>query len=172
MVTVSSYRQRSDSRRMAFQLLFSAEMNSLPAHTLFDEGYYCEEIGLPCDFSRLLFLGAAEHLQLLDQLILETAIDWQPSRMPLADKAIIRLAIYEMLYVDDVPISVSIDEAVELAKEFGAQEKSPAFVNGVLGQIATLLTEHPERFTAVALAEDELGAKLNLATHQEGFMNE
>ena len=141
MVAPATYRQRSDSRRMAFQLLFSSEMNDLSAATLFDEGYYCEEIGLPCDFSRLLFVGACEHLAAIDQLISQTSIDWQLSRMPLADKAILRLAIYEMLYVDDVPISVSIDEAVELAKEFGAEEKSPTFVNGVLGRIAKLIDE-------------------------------
>ena len=143
MVASALYRQRSDSRRMAFQLLFSAEMNDLPAETLFDEGYYCEEIGLPCDFSRMLFVGAIEHLELLDQLIAETSIDWQLSRMPLADKAILRLAIFEMMYVEDVPISVSIDEAVELAKVYGAEEKSPAFVNGVLGRIAKRLSDDP-----------------------------
>ena len=130
------YRQRSDSRRMAFQLLFSIEMNDLSAETIFDEGFYCKEVGLPCEFSRMLFVGACEHLQVIDALIEKTAIDWVLSRMPLADKAILRLAIYEMLYVDEVPIGVSIDEAVELAKLYGAQERSPAFVNGVLGQIA------------------------------------
>ena len=142
MLEAAPYRQRSDSRRMAFQLLFSAEMNNLPADILFDEGYYCEEIGLPCDFSRLLFVGACEHLGRIDQLIADTSIDWQLSRMPLADKAILRLAIFEMLFVDDVPIGVSIDEAVELAKEFGAQEKSPVFVNGVLGRIAQRIEEN------------------------------
>ena len=64
--------------------------------------------------------------------------------MPLADKAILRLAIYEMLFVEDVPLSVSIDEAVELAKDFGAADKSPAFVNGVLGRIAALLAAAPD----------------------------
>lgn len=143
MTQPSPYRQRSDSRRIAFQLLFSHELNDLPPATLLDERYYCEEVGLPCDFSRLLFLGASEHLGRLDALIAQTAIDWQLSRMPLADKAILRLAIYEMLFVDDVPISVSIDEAVELAWGFGAAEKSPSFINGVLGRIADLLALGP-----------------------------
>jgi N utilization substance protein B len=124
---------------MAFQLLFSKEMNNLSAETIFDEGYYCKEIGLPCEFSRMLFVGACEHLDTIDALIEQTSIDWVLSRMPLADKAILRLAVYEMLYVDEVPIGVSIDEAVELAKQFGAQESSGDFVNGVLGQIAKKL---------------------------------
>jgi N utilization substance protein B len=116
-------------------------MNELPPDRIIDGGYYCEEVGLPCDFTRMLFLGAFMHLEQIDSLIAETSIDWQLSRMPLADKAILRLAIFEMVFVEDVPISVSIDEAVELAKEFGAAEKSPAFVNGVLGRIADLLAD-------------------------------
>ncbi|MCL2339993.1 MAG: transcription antitermination factor NusB [Actinomycetia bacterium] len=124
---------------MAFQLLFASEFNDLPANRLFDEGYYCADIGLPCDFSRQLFVGTHEHLAEIDALIEATAIDWQISRLPLADKAILRLAIFEMLFMDDIPISVSIDEAVELAKAFGGSEKSPVFVNGVLGRIAAIL---------------------------------
>jgi N utilization substance protein B len=127
---------------MAFQLLFSSEMNDLPAATLFDEGYYCEDIGLPCDFSRSLFVGASEHLTEIDRMIAETILGWQLNRLPLADKAILRLAIYEMLYVDDVPISVSINEAVDLAWDFGGADKSPSFVNGVLGRIANRLSDN------------------------------
>jgi len=137
----SQFRQRSDSRRMAFQLLFSLELNDLPAEVIFDQGYYSDEVGLPDEFSRRLFTGAAEKLDLIDSLIAETAIDWQLSRIPLADKAILRLAIYEMLFADDVPVGVSIDEAVELAKQFGANDKSAPFVNGVLGKIARCLDQ-------------------------------
>lgn len=140
MGTAKQYRQRKDSRRIAFQLLFANELNKLEATTIIDEGYYCPEIGLPCEFSRQLFLGTVEHLALIDERIAANAIDWQLSRLPLADKAIMRLAIYEMIYMHDVPISVSIDEAVELAREFGGLDKSPAFVNGVLGKIALDLT--------------------------------
>ncbi|MCL2883290.1 MAG: transcription antitermination factor NusB, partial [Coriobacteriia bacterium] len=136
MTAANPYRQRSDSRRMAFQLLFSVEMNDYDAETLFDKRYYCAEIGIPCDFSRRLLVGTRQHLDEIDALISSAAIGWQISRMPLVDKSILRLAVYEMLYEDDVPLSVSIDEAVELAKEFGGEEKSPAFVNGVLGKIA------------------------------------
>jgi N utilization substance protein B len=56
--------------------------------------------------------------------------------MPLVDRAILRLATFEMLYLDDVPCSVSINEAVELAKSFGGEDESSRFVNGVLGKIA------------------------------------
>jgi len=124
---------------MAFQLLFASEINDLPADTLFDEKYLCEELGLPCDFSRMLFTGTLEHIDEIDRWIEQTSIDWQVNRLPLTDKAILRLAIFEMLFVQDVPVSVSIDEAVELAKDFGGADKSPSFINGVLGRIAASL---------------------------------
>ena len=56
--------------------------------------------------------------------------------MPVVDRAILRIAVYEMLYVDEVPVSVAINEAVELAKMYGGEDESSRFVNGVLGRIA------------------------------------
>ena len=56
--------------------------------------------------------------------------------MPVVDRAILRLAVYEMTYVDEVPVSVTINEAVELAKAYGGEDDSSRFVNGVLGRIA------------------------------------
>ena len=61
--------------------------------------------------------------------------------MPATDRCLLRQSVYEMLYVDDVPISVSINEAVELAKEFGGDDDSHKFVNGVLGKIAKEIEE-------------------------------
>ena len=65
-----------------------------------------------------------------------TSENWALARMPIVDRSILRLATYEMMYVDDVPTSVTINEAVELAKDFGGEDESPRFVNGVLGRIA------------------------------------
>ena len=56
--------------------------------------------------------------------------------MPIVDRSILRLAAYEIMFVEDVPTSVAINEAVELAKDFGGEDDSPRFVNGVLGRIA------------------------------------
>lgn len=61
--------------------------------------------------------------------------------MPATDRCLLRQTVYEMEYVDDVPISVSINEAVELAKEFGGEDDSHKFVNGVLGKIAKQIEE-------------------------------
>lgn len=61
--------------------------------------------------------------------------------MPATDRCLLRQSVYEMMYVDEVPISVSINEAVELAKEFGGEDDSHKFVNGILGKIAKEIDE-------------------------------
>ena len=71
----------------------------------------------------------------IDAMINEKAVSWTTSRMGKVDLTILRLAIYEMLFDDDVPVSVAINEAVEIAKKFG-QDESPSFVNGVLAKFA------------------------------------
>lgn len=75
-----------------------------------------------------------EKLPLIDQMIGDTAEGWKLSRLGKVDLAILRLAVYEMKYDEDVPVGVAINEAVELSKKFGGDE-SPAFVNGILGKL-------------------------------------
>ncbi len=74
-------------------------------------------------------------LEQLDAAINEAAEKWKTTRMGKADLTIIRLAVYEMRYEEDIPVAVSINEAVELAKKFGTDE-SPKFVNGILAKLA------------------------------------
>lgn len=91
------------------------------------------------DYALTLVEGATGKQDYLDRLIDKSSRNWSVSRMPLVDRAILRIALYEMLYQEDVPVGVSIDEAVELAKSFGGEDESSRFVNGVLGAIATLI---------------------------------
>ena len=79
--------------------------------------------------------GVMEHLEELDDYITRYSRGWEISRLAKADVAILRVAVYEMLYDEKVPVGVAINEAVELAKTYGT-EKSPAFVNGLLGNVA------------------------------------
>ena len=79
----------------------------------------------------------------IDDIIEDISENWVLSRMPLVDRSILRLAAYEMLYRDDVPDSVSINEAVEMAKVYGGEDSSK-FVNGVLGRIAETVGEDVE----------------------------
>lgn len=78
--------------------------------------------------------GIEEHAQEIDELIERLAIGWSIGRMPKVDLTILRIAIYEMLYRKDIPDSVSINEAVELAKRFGG-DRSPSYINGMLGTL-------------------------------------
>lgn len=80
------------------------------------------------------------HQQEIDKLLSQFAVDWAVERMPIVDRNILRLAIYELKYATDIPIKVSINEAVELAKTFSSEE-SARFINGVLGTIVDYLAE-------------------------------
>lgn len=85
-------------------------------------------------FARQLVQGAWAHREESDELIIRYAKDWALDRMASVDRAILRLAIYEILHVDDVPDGVAADEAVEMAKNFSTAE-SGKFINGILGSI-------------------------------------
>ena len=89
-------------------------------------------------FSDEVLAGIENHFAEIDQLISKFAIGWSIERMPRVDISILRVAIYEMVYRKDIPMSVSINEAVELAKRFGG-EHSSAYINGMLGTLAKQL---------------------------------
>lgn len=78
--------------------------------------------------------GTFENVKTIDSLIEENSVNWKLERISKVDKAILRLAIYEILYRKDIPISVSINEAVELAKKFD-NNRAASFINGILGSI-------------------------------------
>ena len=76
-----------------------------------------------------------EHVEEIDELLNKVSSGWKVNRMSKVDLNILRLAVYEMKYDEDVPFKVAINEAVELSKKFGGDESS-SFVNGILGKIA------------------------------------
>ena len=78
-------------------------------------------------------LDLFDHIGEIDDILNSCANEWKTKRFPSCDLALLRVAVYEMRYDDDVPESVAINEAVELAKKYGT-EQSPAFINGVLGK--------------------------------------
>ena len=92
------------------------------------------ELESALDYAKSLVRGTLEHLDQIDKLIRQQAEHWRLERMPPVDRNILRLAIYEFLFETDVPKLVILDEAIELAKEFGT-EQSGRFVNGVLDGI-------------------------------------
>lgn len=127
--------ERSLARRCALQVLYQGEILNKPADQVVDEGLVPDEAGMG-DYARMLIMGVSSHKSELDRIIGASSQNWAIDRMPVVDRSILRLAVFELKYVDDVPVSVSINEAVELAKEFGGEDDSHRFVNGILGRIA------------------------------------
>ena len=133
---MSRQHERTAARKNAAQILYSGAIRNVSAFDLLEEGTMtCLEKEIS-DYAYDLVKGVEEHKDELDEKLDSISKNWSVSRMPLMDLAILRIALYEMLYVDMVPISVSINEAVEMAKEFGGEDDSPKFVNGMLGNVA------------------------------------
>lgn len=128
--------ERRKARESALALLYSCDITECDPVALIEEGRYpAEGFEFP-EYAERLVLGVGEHLADIDALLASTSENWALDRMPIVDRAVLRLAAYEMSYVDEVPVSVAINEAVELAKAFGGEDDSSRFVNGVLGRIA------------------------------------
>jgi N utilization substance protein B len=127
--------ERHKARRLALQILYQREVTGESISRILDEGSYSTEDGEPDAYSCALARGVEERILELDELIGVTSEHWTVGRMPLVDRNILRIATFELLHVPDVPPSVAINEAVELAKVYGGDDSSK-FVNGVLGKIA------------------------------------
>jgi len=135
------HQTRKAARRKVVQILYQKGITGQPLEQILSEDTYIDEIGVPCEFTKLLLRGTIENLAKIDALIAQTSENWTIERMPLVDLSVLRMAVYEMCYADDIPFSVSINEAVELAKQYGGEDESSRFVNGVLGKIAVVLEQ-------------------------------
>lgn len=122
-------KKRSEEREQAFCLLFQSLFNTDENFEIYEENI--ESVG---DYARSIALGVEEKKDNLDELIEKYSKGWKVKRLPKVNLAILRLAAYEILFVDDVPESVAINEAVELAKKYSG-ESDYCFINGVLGAL-------------------------------------
>lgn len=125
---------RTLARAQALQLLFQADINNRTVEEVLS-GDYAISDGPLDPYGQELALGVDSRRYAIDAVIRASSASWSLSRMPIVDRNILRLALYEMIEEDDITVAVAIDEAVELAKAFGTDE-SPRFINGVLGSIA------------------------------------
>ena len=131
--------KRRKARELAIQVLFHLDFNVDDPNKVFDlicENFNSQRSIRP--FSRQLVLGVCEKMKELDGLIRKASKNWKLERMPRLDKCILRLATFEILFIEDVPPKVSIDEAVEIGKKFGSND-SGGFINGVLDNIYNTL---------------------------------
>ncbi|HIX63237.1 MAG TPA: transcription antitermination factor NusB [Candidatus Mediterraneibacter colneyensis] len=129
---------RSELREHTFKMLFQIEFNDaedMPQHIR----YYFESLEDAGDkdkeYIQEKYSGVISRIGEIDRMIGDASSGWKISRMNKVDLTILRLAVYEMCWDDDVPKGVAINEAVELAKKFGG-DSSSSFVNGVLGKLA------------------------------------
>ena len=132
-------RVRTRGRELALQFLFQLDFQGAPY--LGELGAFLdEELGdhreaaEVASYARRLVEGVARRREEVDQRIAAAATNWDVGRMAAVDRAALRLGTYELLYADDVPTRVAINEAIELAKRFST-ESSGAFVNGILDRI-------------------------------------
>ncbi len=136
--------QRSRARRQALQILYQRDITGQSVAEILAAKSYSLEDGEPDEFCRQLVAAVEARLDELDSTIGEVSENWAVSRMPLVDRNILRIATYEIESSEDVPASVAINEAVELAKVYGGEDSSK-FVNGVLGRIAKNDEGHNEQ---------------------------
>ena len=134
----SQHAERTLARKNALQIMYQGDLLDKAPRELIDNAQLVPETQGLDDYALMLLDGCKENLEAIDELIVSASENWALDRMPMVDRALLRLSTYEMRYVEDVPVSVSINEAVNLAKEFGGDD-SPRFVNGILGRIATQL---------------------------------
>lgn len=124
---------RSKARKRALDLLYASELRREDPVRALDRAIAAGE-GPTNEYTSFLVRGVAEHQQRIDQLLAQYSQGWSLERMPAVDRNVLRIGVFEVLYVDDVPGAVAVSEAVALVRELSTDD-SPQFVNGILGSI-------------------------------------
>lgn len=132
---------RRKARKRALDVLYEADLRNLPPAEVLTG--YLRRLEQPrpehLDYAIGLIEGVAAHLDRIDELIASYAEGWTLDRMPVVDRNLARIAVYELLYLDEIDDAVAITEAVELARQMSTDD-SPRFLNGILGRIAEYAT--------------------------------
>lgn len=123
--------KRRTAREKALQTLFQIDVSNIDPKEAITHALDEQESD---PFFEELVFGVLEQKDKLDDMISQHLVNWKLDRIANVDRAILRLSVYEMVYQEDIPVSVSMNEAIELAKLFG-DDKAPKFVNGVLSNI-------------------------------------
>jgi len=130
---------RTKARKRALDILFSSDVrgDAIPVTLAAEAKRAASEPAREASwlYAREIIDGIIDHRDEIDESIVTHSRDWKIERMPTVDRALLRMGVWEILYNDEVPTAVAIDEAVELAKEFSTDD-SGAFVHGVLARVA------------------------------------
>ena len=126
---------RREAREAVFCLMYETEFHPENApEEIFDRAVLNRDIDPDNEYIRRVYFGAMEMLECVDSIIARHAKGWRTGRLSRVSRAILRLCVYEMGYMKDIPNSVAINEAVELSKKYG-EPKAKAFINGVLNAV-------------------------------------
>ncbi len=130
---------RKTARENAFILLFEfASKIDETADEIFDKATNIRD--LECDdYVKKVFFGVGENQRIIDEYIEKSIVGWKSSRLSIVSKAVLQLAVYEMMFMDDIPAKVSINEAIELSKKYD-DDKAYMLVNGALNACAEMLS--------------------------------
>lgn len=124
---------RTKARKRALDLLYAAELRGESVVDVLERAVE-EGQGPTNPYTETLVRGVVEHQARIDELLSSHSEGWTLARMPAVDRNVLRLGLFELLYVDDVPDAVAVSEATTLVRELSTDE-SPQFVNGVLGTL-------------------------------------
>jgi len=127
---------RRISRELALKVLFQIEFSKQKLKDIFDQFWVENQVSDEVQgFTKSLVEGTLRNLSEIDAVIQSGSTNWKLSRMSTVDRNLLRQASFELLFLNDIPDSVTINEAVDIAKKFGTEESS-SFINGVLDKIA------------------------------------
>lgn len=124
---------RSKARKRALDILFASELRREDPVAALDQAIADGE-GPTNDYTSFLVRGVHEHQTRIDELLASYSTAWSLDRMPAVDRNVLRIGLFEMLHVEDVPDAVAVTEAMALVRDLSTDE-SPQFVNGVLGSL-------------------------------------
>jgi len=127
--------KRRRSREFALQVLYQLDITKQDAvRAMAQRKEHFSPKGERDDFVERIVLGVIEHRQEIDQLIEQYSENWRLDRMNLVDRNILRMATFELLYFEDIPPKVTLNEAIDLGKRYGTED-SGSFINGILDRI-------------------------------------
>ena len=148
-------KDRTRARGTALQALYELDLTNHPVGTVLEERTADTELSEELvEFFRSIVLGVLPLRTELDSFIAEHAPEWPLDQVAVIDRNILRMALWEFAVADDIPLKVAINEAVELAKQYGS-DSAPRFVNGVLGALAARHNEIVQALSGIRSTSKE-----------------
>ena len=129
--------KRKQAREEAFILIFEKVFNSETVEEILETASEVRDL-VPDDYIKTVFSGVYDNLETLDKIITDNSIGWSIGRISKTALSVLRLSLFEIKFMDDIPVSVSINEAVELCKKYATKDDA-SFVNGILSTVAKSL---------------------------------